>query len=420
MEENKNLKTTDDMLDDLYEEEIVGVSEEEGVTTEQAEVSEERQMDDINSNTVIDEEKKEEEEVPDEKTIRKKKIKKTLIFIKDIVVFAISIFMLDFAFHDDIAKNFSINKYIGFQLHNDVYDAAKKMEKMDSNELNDYINSLEYVPVDQISIADLSVVKTIVRSPYSAYVVKKGAEEYLYGTHEYDTQTCINDNTMEMAYLTINTNMDYTQNKEYLLVVGKWVGKERFIGDKFHAAYVQPIDASQIELAMYSTHPSCKNIFDNAPTEPAYNTKPDYIDIPFEENIDKAVSVTPIDPDNIKEEETEPETEIQKQPTYPAYENSDAGYGYVIEGSDTRYVDYYELLGMSKAELRLARNEIYARHGRIFASADLNDYFSSMEWYCPYIPGAEFDENSILNDFEKKNLELIKDMEAAVDYLENN
>ena len=36
---------------------------------------------------------------------------------------------------------------------------------------------------------------------------------------------------------------------------------------------------------------------------------------------------------------------------------------------------------MSKSELRLARNSIYARHGRIFSSPDLIRYFKAKEWY---------------------------------------
>lgn len=36
------------------------------------------------------------------------------------------------------------------------------------------------------------------------------------------------------------------------------------------------------------------------------------------------------------------------------------------------------------SELRLMRNEIYARHGKIFKSKDLQGYFSNQPWYQPY------------------------------------
>ena len=35
------------------------------------------------------------------------------------------------------------------------------------------------------------------------------------------------------------------------------------------------------------------------------------------------------------------------------------------------------------AELRLLRNEVFARHGRTFKSADLQGYFSKQPWYKP-------------------------------------
>ncbi|MBI5574257.1 MAG: YARHG domain-containing protein [Elusimicrobia bacterium] len=42
---------------------------------------------------------------------------------------------------------------------------------------------------------------------------------------------------------------------------------------------------------------------------------------------------------------------------------------------------YTELPNKTTAELRLLRNEVYARHGSIFDSADLKEYFSKQDWY---------------------------------------
>lgn len=88
----------------------------------------------------------------------------------------------------------------------------------------------------------------------------------------------------------------------------------------------------------------------------------------------------------------------------------DAGYGYILEDSARRYLTEDELINMSKEELRLARNEIFARHGRKFDALDLQSYFNSMEWYYGTVPADEFDE-SVLNEYEKANLVLIKDVE---------
>lgn len=83
---------------------------------------------------------------------------------------------------------------------------------------------------------------------------------------------------------------------------------------------------------------------------------------------------------------------------------------YIIADSDCRYLTREELSGLSADELRLARNEIYARHGRIFQSEDLNAYFNSLSWYDGYISADEFNDD-ILNEYEKANLIVIKECE---------
>lgn len=85
---------------------------------------------------------------------------------------------------------------------------------------------------------------------------------------------------------------------------------------------------------------------------------------------------------------------------------------YILPGSDSRYIDVNEINHMSKEELRLARNEIFARHGRQFEAEDLKQYFSSKSWYHGNLSQEQFDE-SVLNEFEKTNLDLIKSMENS-------
>lgn len=85
--------------------------------------------------------------------------------------------------------------------------------------------------------------------------------------------------------------------------------------------------------------------------------------------------------------------------------------GYIIPDSDSRYIDRaIDLSGLSKEELRLARNEIYARHGRIFSDPSLQEYFESQSWYIPAFSAEEFNEDC-LNSYEKENLLTIKDVE---------
>lgn len=91
-------------------------------------------------------------------------------------------------------------------------------------------------------------------------------------------------------------------------------------------------------------------------------------------------------------------------------EDSSADGDYILEDSDSRYIGEEEIEDFSDTELRLAKNEIYARHGRIFDSADLKDYFESKNWYKGTVKPSDFDEN-VLNKYEKANIDLISGME---------
>lgn len=61
------------------------------------------------------------------------------------------------------------------------------------------------------------------------------------------------------------------------------------------------------------------------------------------------------------------------------------------------------LQGLFLEEARKLRNEIYARHGRIFKDRWLQGYFASFKWYRP---NPNFSESS-LNEIERKNGETI-------------
>ncbi len=87
---------------------------------------------------------------------------------------------------------------------------------------------------------------------------------------------------------------------------------------------------------------------------------------------------------------------------------------YILPYSDYEYVEQEQLKRLSKEELRIARNEIFARHGRIFHDNALRAYFESKSWYYPELEPDEFDSQmqNILNEVEKENVEMIKREEA--------
>ncbi|OHW62287.1 hypothetical protein EUAN_13570 [Andreesenia angusta] len=71
------------------------------------------------------------------------------------------------------------------------------------------------------------------------------------------------------------------------------------------------------------------------------------------------------------------------------------------------YVSWSDLNGLSKTDIELLRNEIYARNGYVFKEAKFGNYFSSMSWY---YPNYNFSE-SMFNSVEKANIDLIVEYE---------
>lgn len=88
--------------------------------------------------------------------------------------------------------------------------------------------------------------------------------------------------------------------------------------------------------------------------------------------------------------------------------------GYILPDSSSRQLTESDLLGLTSEQLRIARNEIYARHGRKFQDEELQAYFDSQPWYNGTIEPAQFDDMSLLSQLERSNLEVIKKREAVV------
>ncbi len=87
------------------------------------------------------------------------------------------------------------------------------------------------------------------------------------------------------------------------------------------------------------------------------------------------------------------------------------GTGYILPSSGTRLLTKSDISGMSKDDLSLARNEIYARHGRRFQTAEYQRYFESRPWYKENPNYNYADDNSNLNEIEIKNVQFIIDAE---------
>lgn len=68
------------------------------------------------------------------------------------------------------------------------------------------------------------------------------------------------------------------------------------------------------------------------------------------------------------------------------------------------------LMCLNDNQLRIAKNEILAKHGCIFEDISLNNYFNSKRWYEGKVEEAEFDQAQ-LSEIEKSNYEAIEKAE---------
>lgn len=71
------------------------------------------------------------------------------------------------------------------------------------------------------------------------------------------------------------------------------------------------------------------------------------------------------------------------------------------------YLNRSDLAGMSKYSLKIMRNEIFARHGYIFKTYEMRNYFSNQSWYIPRYDNVD----EFLTSIEKANIDLIKSFE---------
>ncbi|PET54993.1 hypothetical protein CN514_17355 [Bacillus sp. AFS001701] len=120
----------------------------------------------------------------------------------------------------------------------------------------------------------------------------------------------------------------------------------------------------------------------------------------------KAVTNKDVKKETKSEKPTETKTKEATSKETKVTDEEKQSKDYVLPESNSKKLTNADLIKLAPNELRLARNEIYARHGLVFKSSDLTIYFSSKSWYKPNPAyGGE------LNDVEKYNLSLIKSRE---------
>ena len=81
--------------------------------------------------------------------------------------------------------------------------------------------------------------------------------------------------------------------------------------------------------------------------------------------------------------------------------------GFLFPDSDRRILSSPDVAGLNQQQLRIARNEIYARKGRFFQDQTLTQHFSRFSWYRPFTWDVK------LNTVEDANVKYLQGLERA-------
>lgn len=110
---------------------------------------------------------------------------------------------------------------------------------------------------------------------------------------------------------------------------------------------------------------------------------------------------------NMEGEESQGEEPLEMgSEEMPTEDGAGLNQQFILPLSDQAYLTREDIEGLSAEELRIARNEIYARHGRLFRDEGLQAYFNSCDWYVGTISSDDFSD-SVFNEYERANKDLI-------------
>lgn len=114
------------------------------------------------------------------------------------------------------------------------------------------------------------------------------------------------------------------------------------------------------------------------------------------------------------EEESDMDEGVESEENAPSEDASASDAEYILPKSATEKLTRADLEGLTKEQLRLARNEIYARHGMIFGVADLDNYFAAKSWYKPTVSFTDFYDTVEMSLIEEANVILIQEVEKTM------
>ncbi len=160
-----------------------------------------------------------------------------------------------------------------------------------------------------------------------------------------------------------------------------------FIWNHFHAVADYSEKLSENEAAQNQTQTT---------SQPSHNQERSEIDNNSETSIDVAEQTEP--------EDLEASDYSMEDDGFES--NIGAGSEYILPQSASRRLTYDDIEDLSTWEIRLAANEILARHGRIFKTPSIREYFESQPWYVGTIEPEDF-TGDMISDIEDENCDFL-------------
>ncbi|MBQ1409092.1 MAG: YARHG domain-containing protein [Bacteroidales bacterium] len=116
-----------------------------------------------------------------------------------------------------------------------------------------------------------------------------------------------------------------------------------------------------------------------------------------------------VKPQETKPQEAKPETTTAGLPIVPVTTTGTTNpYNYIrLIDASSRKLTKAEVAQMTKAELALARNAIYARHGYVYKNAELGEFFAKQTWFKPNKTLKLEDVKPLFTEIEVANINLI-------------
>ncbi|MGE4485448.1 MAG: YARHG domain-containing protein [Oscillospiraceae bacterium] len=129
-------------------------------------------------------------------------------------------------------------------------------------------------------------------------------------------------------------------------------------------------------------------------------------------------SVPQTDPEPAIEPEPISEPAVPAMPDVPVIQEvpEDEISGYILP-TDAELISDSDLEGMTRKDTYMVINEIYARHGKIFKTESIQEYFENQSWYEP-VTADSATVYSKFSDIERENLKTIVKYQKQVGYRE--